>query len=307
MSFAVSVVIPTFNSARFLAAAIDSALAQTLPPKEVIVVDDGSTDTTNEILDRYGDSIVVLRQPNSGVSHARNAGAARATGNVLAFLDSDDVWLPQKLEWQVERLQNCSVGLVHSAVRGIDEHDRVIFARRDGLSGWVARELLLLQREVIVAGSSNCIIPKAIFEGVGGFDPNLSVSADWDLWLRIARSWPVAYVPEVLVEYRYHSKSMHRDVSIMRRDMLRALGKAFADADKEFRSLRRRSYAQFHLGIAKGSFAARRYGMGTIHSVWAVLLAPSQILDLAASAGRRFRHRNRLPERDARRTTDDAA
>src|SRR5690348_12724766 len=101
----ISVIIPTYNHARFLAAAIDSALSQTLKPTEVIVVDDGSTDETSSVLEAFGDKVRVIRQKNHGVAGARNRGAEMAAGEYLAFLDADDVWLPRKLEMQVSRFQ----------------------------------------------------------------------------------------------------------------------------------------------------------------------------------------------------------
>ncbi|HEX3110532.1 MAG TPA: glycosyltransferase family A protein, partial [Thermoanaerobaculia bacterium] len=111
----VSVVIPSYNYARYLGEAIDSALGQTLPPLEVIVVDDGSTDDTPAVLAAYGDRIRVLRQKNAGVAVARNSGIAAARGECVAFLDADDVWLPRKLELQIPLFTD-SVGLVHCGV-----------------------------------------------------------------------------------------------------------------------------------------------------------------------------------------------
>src|SRR5262245_58814803 len=102
----VSVIIPNYNYGRFLREALDSALNQTLPPLEVIVVDDGSTDESPEILESYGDRIRVIRQKNQGVGIARNTGAEAARGELLAFLDADDYWFPQKLEKQVEKINS---------------------------------------------------------------------------------------------------------------------------------------------------------------------------------------------------------
>src|SRR5262249_53680055 len=101
----ISVFIPAYNHARFLASTIDSALSQPLTPSEIIVVDDGSTDDTSSVLGTFGHEIRVLRQNNRGVAAARNRGAAMATGDYLAFLDADDVWLPQKLEMQLDRFR----------------------------------------------------------------------------------------------------------------------------------------------------------------------------------------------------------
>src|SRR5437773_3781756 len=114
MNVTVSVVIPTYNYARYLPEAIDSALAQTHAPLEVIVVDDGSTDDTPRVLAVYGDRIRVIRQANRGPGAARNTGIAAARGEYVGFLDADDVWLPRKLELQMARFEaDQGLGLVH--------------------------------------------------------------------------------------------------------------------------------------------------------------------------------------------------
>jgi glycosyltransferase involved in cell wall biosynthesis len=111
----ISVVIPTYNSAAYLPAAIDSAFNQTLPPFEIVVIDDGSIDNTVEVLKPYEVRIRYIFQENKGPAAARNRGIAEANGDLIAFLDSDDVWLPEKLELQVPVLtENPKIGLVHS-------------------------------------------------------------------------------------------------------------------------------------------------------------------------------------------------
>ncbi|SNS67406.1 Glycosyltransferase involved in cell wall bisynthesis [Geodermatophilus saharensis] len=114
MGLRVSVVIPTYNSATFLVEALESVLAQTCPVHEVIVVDDGSTDGTGAALRPYADRVVLLRQDNSGVSAARNNGLARATGDWVAFLDADDIWLPDKIERQLQCAGDDSVVCIHA-------------------------------------------------------------------------------------------------------------------------------------------------------------------------------------------------
>ena len=126
----VSITIPTFNCARFLGRAIDTALAQTYADYEIIVVDDGSTDDTREVLARFGDKIRYVYQPNGGLSSARNLALSHAGGELIAYLDADDMWYPHRLEAQVAFLdahQEC--GFVHSDVTIIDEADRVVHQR----------------------------------------------------------------------------------------------------------------------------------------------------------------------------------
>jgi hypothetical protein len=139
------------------------------------------------------------------VSAARNAGAALAQGDLLAFLDADDVWLPDKLEAQAARFAaDPALGLVHCAVEEIDGEGRALRTRMDGMEGRVAEEMLLFRRAVILGGGSGAVVTRARFEEVGGFDESLGTSADWDLHHRIARRSDVGFVPRVLLRYRVH-------------------------------------------------------------------------------------------------------
>jgi glycosyltransferase involved in cell wall biosynthesis len=250
----VSVIIPSYNHARFVSQAVASALNQTLKPLEVIVVDDGSKDETADALAQFGESIRVIRQENSGVATARNNGAAAANGALLAFLDADDVWVPNKLEKQVERFnKEPGLGLVHCAYVDIDADNKELTEHFEGLEGWVAEEIILFRRPVILGGGSGVVIPKKVFSELGGFDARLSTSADFDLYFRIARKWRVGFVPEVLLQYRIHGSNMHGNINLMKRDMLLAYDKAFADTDESFMRLRRRAYASLYMNLA-GSF-----------------------------------------------------
>ena len=239
----VSVIIPSYNYGRYIGEAIDSALGQTLPPLEVIVVDDGSTDDTPEVLAKYGDRIRVLRQQNAGVAIARNSGIAAARGELVAFLDADDVWLPRKLELQTARFDG-SVGLVHCGV----EFGTAIQLPR--IEGDVADALLLLEPDVIHGPGSTVIVPKRVAEEIGGFDASLPASEDWDFIYRVARRYRVAHVAEPLVRYRKHGSGRHDDITRMERGMLLAFEKAFASGH---RHLRARAYARLYRILA-GSY-----------------------------------------------------
>lgn len=287
----VSVVIPCFNHARFVAEAIASALGQTRPAAEVIVVDDGSTDETGAALAPHAGRVRVVRQDNRGVSAARNAGAARATGDLLAFLDADDAWLPEKLAAQAEMFAaSPALGLVHCGVEEIDAAGRPLRTRVDGLHGHVAEEMLLFRRAVVLGGGSGAVVPRALFEQVGGFDETLGTSADWDLHHRIARRAAVGFVPRVLLRYRVHGGNMHADVARTAREMQAAYAKAFAE-DERLRPLRRRAYAALHTMLA-GSFQAQGHTLPAVrHGLRALALDPSRIGRFLAYPVRRLQRR----------------
>lgn len=279
MTTMISVIIPTYNHARFLAQAIESALAQTLPPVELIVVDDGSTDETAQVLARYAGRIRVIRQQNSGVAAARNAGAALAAGDYLAFLDADDVWLPRKLERQMARLRaEPELGLVHCGVEEIDEAGQRRGYRRDGLEGWLFEEFLLFRRSILLGGGSGALMPRAVFQAAGGFDERLSTSADWDLYCRIAARHCIGFVPEALLRYRLHGGNMHTNFQAMEHDMLLAFAKAYRGATTEQRRLRRRGYGNLHTVLAGAFFSVGAYHKFALHAVKGLLLTPHNII-----------------------------
>ncbi len=193
----VSVIIPTYNRGWILKEAIDSVLAQDFKDYELIVVDDGSSDNTSEVLDTYGQEIIVLRQANKGVSAARNRGIAEAGGQLVAFLDSDDRWLPRKLSRQVDFFilnpdavinQTEEIWIRNGArVNPKDRHRKpagMIFERSLGLC---------------LVSPSAVMIRKSLFDVVGVFDEDLPACEDYDLWLRISCRYPVDLIDRPLI------------------------------------------------------------------------------------------------------------
>jgi glycosyltransferase involved in cell wall biosynthesis len=291
----VSIIVPTYNHSRYIRQAIDSALSQTLTSFEVIVVDDGSTDDTAHALGGYGSRVRVARQENRGVAAARNKGAEIARGDLLAFLDADDIWIPRKLEMQTRRFGGeHRLGLVHCGVEDITEEGRPICQRLDGLEGQVATEMLLFNRSVILGGGSAIMIPRAVFEEVGGFDTRLSTSADWDLFYRIASRYEIGFVPEVLVRYRLHSANMHGNVRAMEHDMLLCYEKAFAESGAA-EGIRRRCYGNLHAVLAGSFFSAGEYTGFLRHAVKSVLFTPDNLSRFLAFPIRRLRRRDHAP------------
>lgn len=227
----VSVVLPAHNCAAFVGQAVESLWAQRDPDLEVIVVDDGSTDSTLEVLRSYADRIVLVSQPNGGVSSARNRGLATATGDWVAFLDADDVWAPSKLALQrAATIDHPGVALVFSSFRLVDEANRCLVPDAVRTYYRVFKNHRLTWTEIfaeqlthsgalrgprVYAGdcygslflgnfikTSTVMARRDVLEALGGFDPSLSTEEDYDLWLRLALEHRVAYVDAPLADIR---------------------------------------------------------------------------------------------------------
>jgi glycosyltransferase involved in cell wall biosynthesis len=193
----VSVIIPTYNRGWILREAIDSVLAQDYTDYELIVVDDGSTDDTRKILDSYGRDIIVLQQPNKGVSAARNRGIAESRAQLVALLDSDDIWLPQKLTRQVAFFKSNPDALIcqteETWVRnGVRVNPK---KRHHKFSGMIFEPSLAL----CLVSPSAVMIRKTLFDTVGLFDESLPACEDYDLWLRVSCRYPVFLIDEPLI------------------------------------------------------------------------------------------------------------
>ncbi len=227
MDFSISVIIPSFDRVAVLPRAIDSVLAQTLAPVEIIVVDDGSADGTAEMVAARFPQVRLLRQENRGVSAARNAGIAIARGGWLAFLDSDDEWLPGKLAAQREVLaENPDCRLCHAEEIWIRNGKRVNAMKKHRKSGGrIYRRCLPL----CVISPSAAVIHRDVFRDYGGFDESLPACEDYDLWLRICAREPVAFVetPQI-VKYGGHDDQLSRRYWGMDRFRVQALVKMLA-------------------------------------------------------------------------------
>jgi glycosyltransferase involved in cell wall biosynthesis len=228
----VSVVIPSYNSAAYLPDAIDSALHQTVVPLEVIVVNDGSTDETPQILERYRGRIIAITQENRGLSGARNSGIAAARGELVAFLDADDIWLPEKLEEQVACLaEHPQAGLIHTAAFWWNPEAGERTIRSNGnphqLTGACYKEFFTYNRVTV----STMVVRRECLAEVGTFDEGIRrpTTQDYDLCFRIARHYELAYVDKPLVLYRLHTSNSSRQLLPIWEDALYVLRKALQD------------------------------------------------------------------------------
>ena len=285
----VSVIIPNYNYAHYLPQALDSVLAQTYPRFEIMVIDDGSTDDSENVLRSYGDRIRSIKQQNQGVSAARNLGARETRGELVAFLDADDFWLPEKLERQVQRfIADDGLGLVHCGVEEIHDNGDHLLFRLEGLEGWVATDMLLFNRAVILGGGSGLMVKRSAFEALGGFDTSLSTSADWEFFYRMAAHARVGFVPSALLKYRVHGSNMHANVRAMEHDMLIGYEKAFSCNRGILPELRRRCYGNLHMVLAGSFFRAGHKTDFARHALKSLWLTPGNLKSLLGFPLRRY-------------------
>lgn len=196
----VTIIIPTFNRAGMVGEAIDSVLTQDFLNFELIVVDDGSTDGTREILNLYREQIRVCHQPNRGVSAARNTGIRMAKGQWIALLDSDDLWLPEKLGVQVNFVQSHPQALICQTEEIWQRNGLRVNPKKkhQKLSGMIYEPSL----ELCLVSPSAVMIKKELLDEIGFFDENLPACEDYDLWLRIGARVPIYLIDRPLIVKR---------------------------------------------------------------------------------------------------------
>ncbi len=225
----VSVVIPCYNYAHFLSAAIDSALAQTSRPFEIVVVDDGSTDDTRAVATGYGAQVRYIHQANAGLPAARNTGIRSATQPLVAFLDADDQWQPGFLHRVLEVFALSAYGLVAAKAIRVDPGGLPVprVCRDQALQGPLGCRDIILRT---CFSPSGVVARRAVFECCGLFDDTLTSSEDRDMWIRIGARFPMFLLPDPLVLVRDHPGSMSKNADRMKRNTRRVIGKAFDQA-----------------------------------------------------------------------------
>ncbi len=216
----VSVIIPAYNSEKFIREAVFSVLNQSLKPREILVIDDGSTDQTGKIvkdLVRRHKTIEYVYQKNRGLSVARNTGIKKSQFQYIAFLDSDDVWKKNKLRKQAlvfQKTQFPKLGLVYCDYNDISTNGKVLknypsFKINKNIRGNVFK--YLLSGNKISGSGSGVLAKKECFEKAGLFDEKLITAEDWEMWLRISKKFSIDYVDEILVSIRRHPENMSSD------------------------------------------------------------------------------------------------
>jgi len=213
----VSVIIPVYNRELLIANTLDSVLNQTYPNLDIIVVNDGSSDKTSEILSAYKNNfskiITIINQDNQGQIKARNNGIKKARGEYVAFLDSDDLWLNHKLEKQLPLFNKENIGLVFSGNYNINSAGDIIGSEPFDklITSNIYNDLLV---ENLMAGGSVVIKHKTLVD-VGLFDESLEAAENWDLWIRICRKYDADFIGVPLMKYRIHSGNMSKDSTLM--------------------------------------------------------------------------------------------
>lgn len=286
MALSVSVLIPNHNYGRYVTEAIASALTQTHPPLEVIVVDNGSTDNSREVLDAVKDPRVVkIFQENQGQSGARNTLLKHARGDLIAFLDADDVWLPGKLEKQVRLFSREEVVLVYCGLRKTDAAMRPlpeaeICPRHRGL---VLNRFALEVGAVVCGGESTAVIRRLNAIDAGNFDSQLSISAGWDFWRRLASRGEFDFCSETLVNYRQHGSNLSKRLDIYARDTERKLMNMFSDpSSRSVWRFSRKAYGVHRMALA-GAFLQNYQPLRAI--AWGIragIADPASLLRAAA-------------------------
>jgi len=277
---AVSVIVPTYNRAAYVAEAIRSVRAQTFRDVEIIVADDGSTDNTAEVVAGFGEAVTYVSLPHRGQPAAtRNAGLAAAGGEFVAFLDSDDLYLPGKFHLQLTAFDAApEAGMVYSdGIFFRDDVARPIGRVLDGFatpSGCIFPYLLrgnFLQPGLV-------LIRRACLDSVGAFDesPEFFAVEDYDLWLRIAADFPIAFAPGSVVAIRRHGASISAEVAVLRRRALKVLAKTerqHAGLVSRHRAALNEGYARNHGAVAAALLRQGRVARGRWHGLQAARCA----------------------------------
>jgi glycosyltransferase involved in cell wall biosynthesis len=254
MESSISVVVPSYNSAHYLPKAIAGIRMQAWPDLEIIIIDDGSSDDTTEILNRLrGNDLRILQQANKGPAAARNLGICAAHGTWVAFLDADDFWLPLKLKTQMEMLaKGPAAGFSYGP--GIylysSGYERI---QRPAKSGTDIFWDLLWGPQF---GMSSVIVRRDCFNQVGLFDPALRMGEDWDMWLRLSARWSGAYMQDPLVVYRVTEQKAKYRSELLERCTLRVINQLFArryaqEKMPEVEAYRSQLYAWHYSVLAK--------------------------------------------------------
>lgn len=233
MNKLVSAIIPTYNREKTICRAIDSVLNQTYKNIEIIIVDDGSTDDTLKLLKKYGSSIKVVNQCHKGANAARNRGIKEAKGEYIAFLDSDDEWLPQKTHMQLDYLEKKGKQVCFCPYKLVADKIQIIPGNYADVDIYENDINLVLSRGNVI-GTPTLIMKKSILDDVGLFNESMQRLQDYELCIRIAKKYEIGYVSQILVNAYRMQKSISNnfELAIMSYGQIIKMHSDFIDMDK---------------------------------------------------------------------------
>jgi glycosyltransferase involved in cell wall biosynthesis len=244
----ISVIIPVYNGQLTIEETVKSVLNQTFTDFELIVINDGSTDSTLDILKKFHDNrIIIYSYPNAGLSASRNRGIKLARGEFISFIDADDLWSSDKLKNQLESLrENPEAAVAYSWTSFIDKSGNTLdYGIQYTVNGYVFQDLLTF---FFIGSGSNALIRKKVFNEVGQFDETLTSAEDWDMFLRIAARYHFASVPAPQIFYRLIDNSMSTNVIRQEKECLKVLERVFIqEPGKSLLHLKRHTYANLYI------------------------------------------------------------
>jgi glycosyltransferase involved in cell wall biosynthesis len=258
----VTAIIPAHNGEAFIRTAIASVLAQTYRDCEVVVADDGSRDGTAAIVESFGPAVRLIRVAHGNTQATRNAAVDASDSAFIGLLDQDDAWWPEKIEHQLGLLaSDPRLGLCSTAARGVDAAGcEILGARAPAIPENQADALGRLLAVNLVAAST-VILPRAVIHRVGAFDAAFHLAGDWDLWLRVAEEYPIASVPKVLTDYRWHGENLSRNPVPMLGESIAVQEAALARVARHPRWAKAPGLAPY-LGPARHRLASRYSELG---------------------------------------------
>ncbi len=279
----ISIIIPAYNAEHTIIETIQSVQKQTLSDFELIIINDGSTDQTLNLLNNIQDSrLKVFSYENGGVSVARNHGISQAKGEFIAFLDADDLWTPDKLELQLAALQqNPEAGVAYSWIYNMGEKGEFFqVGHQVSFEGNVLAKLLIGN---FLANGSNPLIRKQAIESVGKFDSTLTYGEDWEFYLRLAVHWSFVVVPKPQILYRQSSSAATTKVEVMEERLLLLTEKLFQSAPQELQYIKNQSLATTYQYLT-GMYLARVNDISQVKQasqqlMMAIRLYPKILLD----------------------------
>jgi len=251
----VSVIIHTYNNEKFIAETVESVLNQTYKDYEIIVVDDGSEDGTRDALIPYMQKIRYHYKENGGIASAKNAGISLSETEFVAFLDHDDLWVPDKLQLQMEHFnENPQIGLVYAKYTSFRDGKELRTKPEKGYSGWIFKELLAKS----FIQTSTVVVKRECLDAAGPYDETFSLGDEYDMFLRIARKFQCGFVDKGLTRYRVHDTNASNNDFLFDNENLGVYKKIynnFTDLDGVEKKILRKRIARYSMKVAEGLYS----------------------------------------------------